>query len=270
MPLQMALAQFSCGKLPYPCIIKSEYRKEGQKTMFQGLFNYDNPVWRFIGRLGDMIILNIIWVIFSLPVFTIGASTTALYYCTLKIVRDEDNGNLRMFLHSFRQNFRQATVIWLILAAVGVLLGFDLYFFRNVLKGAPTARFVFSALTSALILLWVFEMLYVWPLLSRFDNTVKNTMKNAFFLSIRYIGSTLAMLVSDGIVLFVAYISLFLWGWVTAFLLLMGFPLIAWINSTMLEHLFARFMPKEEHTDELRPILTEVSLEENTGEKKIE
>ena len=53
--------------------------------MLQGFFNYDNPVWRFIGKLGDLILLNILWIVCSIPVFTIGASTTAVYYVTLKL-----------------------------------------------------------------------------------------------------------------------------------------------------------------------------------------
>lgn len=57
--------------------------------MLQGFFNYDNPVWRFIGKLGDLILLNILWIVCSIPVFTIGASTTAVYYVTLKLARDE-------------------------------------------------------------------------------------------------------------------------------------------------------------------------------------
>ena len=51
--------------------------------MLQSFFNYDNPIWRFMGRLGDMIVLNLLWLVCSIPVVTIGASTTALYYCTL-------------------------------------------------------------------------------------------------------------------------------------------------------------------------------------------
>ena len=51
--------------------------------MFQGLFNYDNPVWRFIGKLGDLVLLNLLWLICCIPVFTAGAATTAVYYVTL-------------------------------------------------------------------------------------------------------------------------------------------------------------------------------------------
>ena len=97
--------------------------------MLQGLFNYDNPVWRFIGKLGDLILLNILWIICSIPVFTIGASTTAVYYVTLKLARDEDDSTIRSFFRSFKNNFKQATAIWLILLAAGLVLSVDFWFF---------------------------------------------------------------------------------------------------------------------------------------------
>ena len=68
-----------------------------------GLFNYDNPIWRFVGRIWDLFILNLLWVLCSLPIVTFGASTTAMYYCTMKIARDRDSGGvLSMFFHSFK------------------------------------------------------------------------------------------------------------------------------------------------------------------------
>ena len=69
--------------------------------MFQGLFNYDNPVWRFIGKLGDLVLLNLLWLICCIPVFTAGAATTAVYYVTLKLVRDDDGSTIKSFFHSF-------------------------------------------------------------------------------------------------------------------------------------------------------------------------
>ena len=92
--------------------------------MLQGLFNYDNPVWRFIGKLGDLIILNVLWIVCSIPIFTIGASTTAVYYVTLKMVRDEEDSTIKSFFRSFKSNFKQATAIWLILLAAGAVLAF--------------------------------------------------------------------------------------------------------------------------------------------------
>ena len=77
--------------------------------MLQGIFNYDNPVWRFIGKLGDLILLNILWIVCSIPVFTIGASTTAVYYVTLKLARDEGDSTIRSFFHSSSQFLRKAS-----------------------------------------------------------------------------------------------------------------------------------------------------------------
>ena len=96
--------------------------------MLSGIFNYDNPFWRFIGKFCDVMILNVLWVLCSIPVVTMGASTTAVYYVTLKLVRDEEGPTIRSFFRSFKENFRQATIIWLIMLAAGSLLGFDLYF----------------------------------------------------------------------------------------------------------------------------------------------
>ena len=87
--------------------------------MLQGIFNYDNPVWRFIGKLGDLMILNILWVICSIPIFTMGASTTAVYYVTMKLVRGDDGYTLRNYFKSFKENFKQATVIWLLMLYPG-------------------------------------------------------------------------------------------------------------------------------------------------------
>ena len=65
--------------------------------MLSGFFNYDNPVWRFIGKFWDVIMLSVLWMVCSIPVVTIGASTTAMYYVTLKLVRDEDGYTFRYF-----------------------------------------------------------------------------------------------------------------------------------------------------------------------------
>jgi uncharacterized membrane protein YesL len=90
-------------------------------------FSVDNPVWRFIRKIGYLWLLNILWVLTSLPVITIGASTTALFYACMKLQGDEGYPTANYF-RSFRENFRQATIIWLIYAAVGALLVYGLIF----------------------------------------------------------------------------------------------------------------------------------------------
>ena len=87
-------------------------------------FDLDSPLMSALNKLADLISLNILVIICSLPVFTIGASMTALHYVVLKMVRNEEGYIIKSFFKSFKQNFRQATIIWLILLVlIGVLIG---------------------------------------------------------------------------------------------------------------------------------------------------
>ena len=91
------------------------------------LFNVDGPVLQFVNKIVYSVYLNILWFLCCIPVITVGASTTALFYVTLKISKNEEGNITKAFFRSFRQNFRQGTLIWLILLAAGIILGVDGY-----------------------------------------------------------------------------------------------------------------------------------------------
>ena len=241
--------------------------------MLQGIFNYDNPVWRFIGKLGDLMILNILWVICSIPIFTMGASTTAVYYVTMKLVRGDDGYTLRNYFKSFKENFKQATVIWLLMLLTGFILGFDLYFFLRVLTSNSVFRTVFTAAIGALSMIWLCIFSYVCPLQCRFYNPVKRTLFNAFFMSIRHFFHTLGMLVLDVLVVVFFIFSIYYMPQVTVLSIMFGFPLIAFINSYILNPIFNKYIPeeeKQENPDELRPILQDVVIEHPEKKKQEE
>lgn len=153
------------------------------------LFSQDGPVIRFLTTLTDLIFLNLLWLVCSLPVVTIGASTTACYYVGLRMTRG-DYAVGKDFFRSFKQNFRQATVLWLILAGLGAFFYFDFRFLEVVtFRGQAVVKvllMVFSALT-------IFTALYVFPLLAQFENKLKLTVKNALMLSFKHIFRTLTM-----------------------------------------------------------------------------
>lgn len=209
--------------------------------MFQGFFNYDNEIWRFVGRLADIMVLNFLWVICSLPIVTLGISTTALYYCTLKIVKDEDDGNVRMFFRSFKRNWKEGLIIWLILLPIFAILLLDHRFFSIVFQGKDVLRFLLRGITDALILLWVFVFLYVWPLLSRFENSWQKTIFHALLMSIRHLPYTLGILLLDlALVVGVYFLLRILPMFVPVFFIL-GFPLIAWVNSAFFRRIFKQY-----------------------------
>lgn len=241
--------------------------------MLQGIFNYDNPVWRFIGKLGDLMILNLLWIICSIPIFTIGASTTAVYYVTMKLVRGDDGYTFRNYFKSFKENFKQATAIWLLMLVTGIILGFDLYFFLRVLAGNSMVKTVLTAAIGALTLIWLCTFSYVFPLQCRFYNPVKRTLFNAFFMSIRHFFHTLGMLVLDGLLLVMGFFSIYYMPQFTVLAIMFGFPLIAFINSYILNPIFNKYIPEEENHEDpnvLRPILEDVIMENPETKKELQ
>ena len=236
--------------------------------MLQGLFNYDNPVWRFIGKLGDLILLNILWIICSIPVFTIGASTTAVFYVTLKLARDEDDSTIRSFFRSFKNNFKQATAIWLILLSAGLVLSVDFWFFiSGQMALGGILKTVLTAVSGGMLLIYMFILTYVFPLQARFYNPVKRTIMNAFFMSVRHLLQTIGILVIDAGMVAASYFSLFYLPQASMLLMLFGMPLIAFVNSYFFTMIFKKYIPKE-HEDKVHSDSTPMLGEEDEAMKK--
>ena len=226
--------------------------------MFQGLFNYDNPVWRFIGKLGDLILLNLLWTVCSIPVITIGASTTAVYYVTLKMVREETDSTVCSFFHSFKDNFKQATAIWAIFLAVGLILAFDIWFFVTGQAPVPgIAGNLMTAISGGMAILYLFTYIYVFPIQARFYNPVKYTIRNAFIMSIRHLFQTVGIVCMDILIVIGAIASLFYMPQIFALFILFGMPLMAFANSYLFVLIFKRYSPKERDTQDMRPLFEE-------------
>ena len=94
-------------------------------------FNMDNKFFVFMGRVADLLLLNFLCILCCIPVVTAGASITALYYVTLKMARDEESYIARSFFRSFKQNFKQATIINIIMLLTAAVLFIDLRIARS-------------------------------------------------------------------------------------------------------------------------------------------
>lgn len=208
----------------------------------RNIFNMDGPVITFLNKATDLVILNILYIICCIPVITIGASTTALYYVTLRMSKDEEGYIIKDFFRSFKENFRQATIIWLILACIGGIIGGE-FFVINSMEGS--LAFGMECIVFFGILVFAFEMLYAFPVLSRFDNTIKNTMKNALFISILHIPKTVAMLIFSCIPIVLVLVSL---KWLPLFIAL-GFSVASYTNACWMDKIFKKFEQKEPEED---------------------
>lgn len=201
-------------------------------------FDLDSPFVQFLGRVADLMILNFLVMLCSLPVITAGAAYTAMHYVLLKIVRKEEGYLLRGFFKSFRQNFKQAAIIWLgilILIAVFVV---DFWVFRY---SELEFSHIFIALFIALALIFIMTAVYIFPILAHFDNSIKNILKNALSIAILNLPKTILMAVIYILPFVLAYFSTFSW----VFIFMFGISLPAYISTFIYSGIFKKFEPEE-------------------------
>lgn len=217
------------------------------------LFNLDNPVWSFMGKVADLILLNLLAVVCSIPIFTIGASWTALYFVTIRMVRKEEGYVIRDFFRSFKGNFKQATIIWLLVLVVAVIFIGDIFIYRMMPDQIPQ---IIMIAVFILAFLFLGTVIYVFPVLSRFHNTTKNTIKNAFLLSIVNIPYTII----STIVLILPVVLTVVIYQVAPIFIALGVALPAYIISMMLVRIFRKLEPVEKsiEADELESIESEI------------
>lgn len=167
-----------------------------------------------------------------IPLFTIGASVTALNYMMLKIVRGEEGYIVKDFFKAFKENFKQATAIWLIMALFGVIFGVDFYVLNHMkLAMSPVIRTVIYAL----LVVWTFEFVYVFAVLSRFVNTVKQTMKNALLMSIRHLPWTALLIVVPAAIAAITYVFMYR---ILPVIFIAGFSGTAYIQAFIYSRIF--------------------------------
>ena len=209
------------------------------------LFNLDSPFMQFMNRMADIVIINMLMLLCSLPVVTIGASVTATYYMTLKMVRDEETYIVKGFFKSFKQNFVQATIIWLITLLFGAVFVIDYLIItgrigEGIINGTVTG--VMTILLIMILVLYLFMLTFVFPLLAKFDNSVKNTIKNAFLISVRHFPTTLICIVITIVAVVVIYYFDFI-----KLLCFFGFiALISYTKSYLLVRVFDKYIPKDQ------------------------
>lgn len=200
------------------------------------IFNLDNSFFRFIGKLVDVVLLNFLWLICSLPIVTIGASTTALYYVTLKLVRDREGYIIRSFFKAFKDNFKQSTIIWIILLLVATILGTDIYV---VYKMDANYAKILLALFIGFSVITLFVFIYIFPIQAQFANPVKQTFKNALLIAVKHLPWTILLTVITVIGGLLIYIF-------AVIAILFGFGLLAFINSYIFTKIFLNYIPQEE------------------------
>jgi len=194
---------------------------------------------RILAKVADMMILNIIFLVTCIPVFTAGASMTALHYVALRMVSGEESSVTKDYFRSFRQNFRQATVIWLILMAFTVLLVYDI---RSTWNGEGYINTAVKAMSIIACAALVMIFLYVFAVLAKFNNTVKGTIRNAAAISIAAFPRTLSMFMLVAASAALTFYTEATVRWGLLFWLTFGFSTVTYFNSFLLKKTFDRLI----------------------------
>lgn len=193
-----------------------------------------NPVFDFINTLCNFVVLNLVFLITCLPVVTIGPALASLYYVTLREARGEYGYLVRTYLKELKRNLKSGIFIFAVLGAAAAVLLYGLAFWFSVgtiASAAITGLLVLAAIA------WFLTFTYAFPLAGRFENTAKQTLKNAFCLAMSNIKETLFLLLIDALVFF---FCLFLPP-MKLMMVLFGFAFIAYCQSFVLNKVFAPY-----------------------------
>lgn len=206
------------------------------------LFSVDSPLSRFLYLVGDIITLHFLWVLCSLPLITIGASTTALYYSCMKRIRTQEGYAASNFMKAFKENFRQSTIIWLILLALGFLFVTDIRIGMSV--DGPVGKLMIVG-CSIFLLPYLLTAMYIFPVQAKFENHISDNFKNALIMSLRHFPYSLLLFLIWGTILllgisFVPFMGLMLGC---------GAGLAAYLTSNIFIHIFRKYIPEELEDD---------------------
>lgn len=204
-------------------------------------FNGDSKLMRILAKLFDIGYLSILFILFCVPIVTIGASLTALYYTTVKVIRHDRGYVFQEFWHAFKLNFVSATIMWIIQAGLAALLWFNMTVTSGNIDNVDSVGF-FSGMYLVLGLILYAIGCYAFPVLSRFMMNKRQIARMSLYLAIRYIYVTIPLIVISGasvlaIVVLMPYMPI---------IPIVVPALAALLYSYLMEFVLKKFMPKEE------------------------
>ena len=207
------------------------------------IFDMNNKFFGFMSKVADLCILNIICVVCCIPVITAGASITAMYYVTLKMVRNEEAYIIRSFFKSFKQNFKQSTLIWILMAAAGIFI----YMEKEALATMPGSMSqIFNYVIFAVYIPLVAVALYVFPTVAAFENKITTLITNAFYFAVKHIGYAIAVAVITILPMTMTLVDAKLFPVYMLIWLMVGFSLTAYADSWFMWKLFRPYFAQND------------------------
>lgn len=222
----MGAAGFSCRLCPCTWALGGKLFSERKNRV--KFFSINSPFAAAVNKLVQMIWVGILWFVCSIPLVTVGAATTALYEVLLKMEKDQEGYLSISFLCAFRENIKNATLVWIPLFAAGVVFGVNLFYYA--VFGGSSFR-VQSVVFAVLLLLVVTLSGYAFPVLARFENTTAGTLRMAAVLAVRNPGWT-------ALILFVQILTVVICWFFLYFPILFIMGITGYFQAVIFNHIF--------------------------------
>lgn len=212
--------------------------------MFNKIFDSENGFWRGMSKVADIVALNLLFILCSIPVVTIGASASAFYTIMLKLAKNEESYIFKGFIQAFKENFKKSTIIWLIMFLVGAFALVDIYLVSNAGDTFPAAfRYIIYAISFVYFLM----LSFVFALQAKFENSIIGTIKNSLLMGIAHFlpwGVLIVLVTYLPVLILLMRLDFVIY--LIPLMLIIGFGLLGYINSIFFNKIFKRYIPEEE------------------------
>lgn len=215
--------------------------------MMKGAFNYDGRLMEVMRHIMYVVSVNLLFLVCSLPVFTAGASASAMYTVLFQYHEGKEPAIIREFLQAFKHNFKKATAIWVGMLLILLTLGLN-YLFLYPYDG--TAVFCIRILLNLIMVLWIMAWIYIFPGIALYENSCRGYVESAVLTAISRLPYTILMAAVWGLVLMTILFLAQFFSLAVLLLILCGFSLPAEISiKYLLRTLTSQSEEKEKSTD---------------------
>lgn len=204
------------------------------------LFRYDSKFWGLLDKVTDIVILNFLFIASSVPIVTIGASISATYSVSLKKIKNEDISVSKEFIKKFRSDFKVSTIVWILMIVVGGVLLVDFHISNLVSNGILSM--ILKFISTLVGVIYLFSLTYIFPIISKFDNTIKNTIINSILISIQSLPYTIIMFVMNILWIILIFSLENYFGYILFFYIIIGFGAVSYTNSIFLNKIFDKYI----------------------------
>ena len=212
----------------------------------KSILSPEGALFRIVERLTNLVVLNLLYLIFCIPIVTIGPATTALHYVTLKYAANQEERVWAPFIHSFKQNLKQGMIVGVISTLLGLGLAWALWFNYYNLQSGDAFAMTMLVMAGLSCVIYLMIMGYIYPLLARYDNGLKQMFRTAMLLAIRHLPATVCMAIISAAPIILLMYTPTTFMLALTFYFFIGFATIAFLQDKLMHRIFIQYTPMEQ------------------------